>query len=88
MRLIFIFSFLLLNAGITNAEDKAASLHDSKCLTCHSTSVYTSDERKVKSLSALAQRVNMCAKGGARANWSDEQIDSVTEYLNKRYYKF
>jgi len=79
---------LTLYAGTTTAKESGSQLHESKCLACHTTSVYTRSDRKVKSLTALSQRVNMCAKGGAQTNWTKKQIDSVTNYLNNRFYKF
>lgn len=88
------FVFLLLTFAAStitqtiNASETADSLHESKCLGCHDSEAYTRKEKTVKSLSALSQRVRICTKQAAKANWSDSQMDKVTEYLNTRYYKF
>lgn len=88
IKLMLIMYFLILNMHTINAEETGNKLHDSKCLACHSTSVYTRSDRKVNSLDVLARRVHMCAKGAAKANWNKKQIDSVTDYLNNRFYLF
>jgi len=57
------------------------------CLDCHGTGVYTSAERKVKSLKALRQEV---------ARWGDYYSPALSEqdnadvvvYLNTHFYKF
>ncbi len=87
-KLIVVVFFLTLNINTVTANQAGKNQHDSKCLSCHTTSVYSRSDRKVKSLDALSQRVNMCVKGGARANWDSKQIDNVTDYLNKQFYKF
>ncbi|MEN6587290.1 MAG: hypothetical protein ABFE02_14720 [Sulfuricella sp.] len=57
------------------------------CLDCHGTGVYTSAERKIKSLPALQKEV---------ARWGDyydpalsaQDNADVVAYLNKHFYKF
>jgi cytochrome c2 len=57
------------------------------CLDCHGTGVYTSAERKIKSLSALRKEV---------ARWGDYYSPALSEqdnadvvvYLNTNFYKF
>lgn len=57
------------------------------CLDCHGTGVYTSAERKVKSLKTLRQEV---------ARWGDYYSPALSEqdnadvvvYLNTQFYKF
>lgn len=84
---ILILSLFSLTTSLY-AAPSGKDLHDSKCLTCHSTSVYTRSNRQTNSYAMLSQRVNMCARGAAKADWSDKQINSVTDYLNERFYKF
>lgn len=72
----------------TNKGDpvRGEQLH-AVCLPCHGTSLYTSPQRKIKSLPALRQEV---------ARWGDyynpaltgQDIDDVTAYLNAHFYKF
>jgi mono/diheme cytochrome c family protein len=57
------------------------------CLPCHGTSLYTSPQRKIKSLPALHQEV---ARWGDYYNpaLTEQDIDDVTAYLNTHFYKF
>lgn len=80
-----LFVLLPLNA---NAKKSAPELHESKCLGCHDSEAYTRKDHTVKSLSQLSKRVEICSKNAAKANWSKTQMQSVTEFLNTRYYKF
>lgn len=75
------------------AEDKAAvttgqKLHDSKCLGCHKTDVYSRKDHRVQSLQALSHQVENCMKGPANANWTPVETQAVIEYLNTKFYKF
>jgi mono/diheme cytochrome c family protein len=57
------------------------------CLPCHGTGLYTSPDRKIKSLKALHQEV---------ARWGDyynpaltgQDVDDLTAYLNSNFYRF
>ena len=63
-------------------------LHNDKCMNCHDTSVYSRQDRRVKSLQALSSQVNNCMKGPAKADWTVSETNSVIEYLNNKFYKF
>ena len=67
--------------------DNGKSLYEEKCTKCHTTEVFTKEDRSIKSLEGLKNRVQQCT-GAAEVTWSDDQIKSVTDYLNKHYYKF
>ena len=84
--LVSLFSLFTLQASYASETPK--SLHDSKCLGCHDSEAYTRKDHTVKSLSGLSQRVQICTKQAAKADWSNKQMDSVTEFLNTNYYKF
>jgi cytochrome c2 len=68
-----------------SAEGK--KLHDANCTQCHSTSVYTRPDRKVKSLAALSSQVTSCTHM-AQATLTEDEQKSVVEYLNQQFYKF
>jgi mono/diheme cytochrome c family protein len=68
-----------------SAEGK--KLHDANCVGCHSTSVYTRQDRRVKSLAALSRQVASCTHMAQVSLTGDEQ-KSVVEYLNQQFYKF
>ncbi|GMR16187.1 MAG: hypothetical protein BMS9Abin31_0499 [Gammaproteobacteria bacterium] len=61
--------------------------HKNHCYKCHSDDVYTRDNRFVKSIDALSKQVVRC-KDGSDIPWFDEDADAVTQFLNKKYYRF
>ncbi len=70
-------------ANIENGED----LHFANCTGCHDASVYTRDNRRVKSLAQLGTQVRFC-KDTLGLTWFDDEVDDVIGYLNKTYYHF
>jgi len=68
---------------ITHGEE-ALKAH---CYKCHTDSVYTRENRFVKSLDALSKQVERC-KDGSDIPWFDEDADAVVQFLNKKYYRF
>jgi cytochrome c553 len=85
----------LLALGLTAAGCSATGSGDpargeqlhAVCLPCHGTSLYTSPQRKIKSLPALRQEV---ARWGDYYNpaLTEQDIIDVTAYLNTHFYKF
>jgi len=63
------------------------ALQDQSCTTCHNTSVYSRPNKRIKSLAALKGQVSRCTKP-AGAEWSNEDIKDVVEYLNRDFYHF
>jgi hypothetical protein len=92
---IALFVLALPVVAFAAADPKVGkTLHDQQCVACHvklmggdGSSIYTRQERLIKSLSALRQRVSMCA-AQTNAKWFPEDEDNVAIYLNQRYYKF
>jgi hypothetical protein len=89
-------SALGLSGQIVNAETAAdkgkllehgEKMHADHCLKCHTDSVYTRDDRFVKSLNALSKQVVRC-KDNTGAPWFDEDTEAVVHFLNEKYYKF
>lgn len=66
---------------------KGKVLYDNSCTKCHSTEVFTRDDRGVKSLGGLENRVKQCSVA-ADSKWTDDEIKIVVDYLNKDFYKF
>jgi len=89
---LFVIAFgLSISASSTYASDvhhKGKILHDDKCTSCHTDSVYTRENKMVKTMSALEHQVDNCMKGAAKAEWTKPQTTSVVDFLNDRYYKF
>lgn len=76
--------------GITHGK----KLHQQSCTACHGkmtggdgSTLYTRSNRRVNSLDALNAQVRRC-ESNLELKWFDEDINSVSEYLNAEYYKF
>jgi mono/diheme cytochrome c family protein len=93
-------TYLILLAGVVVSGPAGAAdarqgerLHQQHCVGCHVSltggdpnSLYTRDNRRVTSLNGLRRQVQRCElQLGLR--WFDDDIDSVTAYLNETFYK-
>lgn len=71
----------------TNDVHPGKAIHDANCISCHDSGVYTRADRKMTDLTILAGQVRRCdANLGTKL--FDEDLDSVTAFLNETYYKF
>ncbi len=81
----------IVNADTGKDKEKllehGSKMHNDHCQKCHSDSVYTRDNRFVKSLNALSKQVVRC-KDNTGAPWFDEDTDAVVHFLDEKYYKF
>jgi cytochrome c5 len=87
----FLFaSFLLapLTVAATTTDRVGQELHDQHCLACHTTSVYSRENRIIHSKDALTNRVAYCAENAAKVTWDQGQVDAVSKYLNDAFYHF
>ncbi len=88
-----LFALFLSNSAMVSAADKTddpkhgENVHTEHCQKCHTDSVYTRDDRFVKSIDALSKQVIRC-KDGNDIPWFDEDTDAVVQFLNQKYYKF
>ena len=67
--------------------DKGKTLYEKSCTSCHGTDVFTRDDRVIKSLEGFKSRVKQC-NNAVENKLSDDEIQSVADYLNKSFYKF
>ena len=63
------------------------SLQQKNCMSCHDDGMYTREDRFIKDLSGLRTQVQRC-ESTLGLTWFDEDVDDVTAYLNKQFYKF
>lgn len=77
---IFISSCLHANPHSQELMDEA------NCMKCHATSDFEAREEKINSFKKLHHQVKVCADNNF-AGWFEEDVQSVSEYLNTRYYK-
>ncbi len=68
-------------------ESEAAHMVQEKCTACHDSGMYTRENRRVKTIAALGTQVRMC-NTNTNAQWFDDEVDQVIDYLNSSYYKF
>ena len=63
------------------------ALYETRCIACHASSVQQRESRRAADFGALRDEVARWAAtaGGA---WLDEEIDSVTAYVNDRWYRY
>ena len=71
----------------TAADFDAGQFVDTRCVACHDSTVYTREDRRVKSLERLESQVRMCdANLGTKL--FDDDLLAVVAYLNDNYYHF
>lgn len=70
-------------ANIKNGK----KLQQKNCMSCHDDGMYTREDRFIKDLSGLRTQVQRC-ESTLGLTWFDEDVDDVTAYLNKQFYKF
>jgi mono/diheme cytochrome c family protein len=73
-------------AGTASAADGARgrALYETRCIACHETSVHSRGKRVAGNCAAIREQVIRWSRG----EWTAEEIDDVTLYLNERYYAF
>lgn len=64
-----------------------SKLHQQSCTSCHDSSIYTRNNRKVGTINGLEKRVAMCDTM-LKTHYSDEQKSDIVKFLNDDYYKF
>ena len=62
-------------------------LYEARCNLCHGTSVHSRDPRLARDFDAVRAQVNRWA-GETGTGWTPAEIDDVSVYLNRRYYRF
>ena len=77
---------LVLGANPLQA-DEGKALYENNCTKCHGTEVFTRDDRGIKSLEGLKSRVKQC-NNAVENKLSDDELQSIADYLNKNFYKF
>lgn len=94
MRKIITICLLLFSTFVFATENNnhtelkhGQKVHQNHCLKCHTDSVYTRENRIVKSINALGKQVRIC-RDNTEAPWFADDTDAVINFLNKKYYRF
>lgn len=72
-------------ASGANAQSQAKTMHDTYCIMCHGTELYTRESRIANDYETLRAQVNRW-QGNAALNWSNTEINIMTDWLAERYY--
>ncbi|MBT3198014.1 MAG: cytochrome c [Gammaproteobacteria bacterium] len=68
-------------------SENGQELHDTDCLGCHGTEVYTRENRTINDFFGLKRQVSMCITvTGKGADWFPEDQADVVEYMNQSFY--
>ncbi len=67
--------------------ERGQELYENQCGECHSTLDTPNKTRKVKTLSALRERIASWA-AHTGSEWGNSALDDVSYYLNKSFYHF
>jgi mono/diheme cytochrome c family protein len=74
-------------AAHTTSIARGKLLHDTKCIACHDSTIYTRGDRLAKSYAQVREQVGIWqAKAGLL--WSSADIDDATRYVNDAFYKY
>ena len=71
---------------IAGAAELAREAHDTYCIACHTTSVYTRDDRLASDYDSLRAQVDRW-QSTISLSWSKEEIDQMASWLAKNYYQ-
>ncbi len=63
------------------------ALVEKSCTACHTSTVYSRSDRRIKNLIGLQRQVSGCTRP-AKVSWNKQDITDVVEYLNKEFYHF
>ena len=66
--------------------DRGRLLHDQRCVSCHDTRVYKRDSKVARNYDEIRAQV-VRWETNVSLNWNDSDVDSVTTYLARTFYK-
>lgn len=86
-RLCALAGVAMLAGGASAGDmDRGQALHDTFCVACHTPAVFQREDRLANTYLEIRQQVERW-QGNARLRWSQQDIESVAEYLAGKYYK-
>jgi mono/diheme cytochrome c family protein len=68
-------------------EGRGEMLYQNHCIACHTTQVHWRDQRLAKDWPSLRAQIRRWERNTG-LTWSDEDVESVGQYLNQLYYQF
>ena len=89
IRLMLLGASALLAAYASSAAaefDRGEALYNNHCKECHESWAHTRQGRHANTIDSLRRRVAAWSFH-AELEWSDEEINDVADYLNRRFYQ-
>jgi mono/diheme cytochrome c family protein len=84
-------AIMLIVGGATVAaqadNERGALLYETHCIACHTTEAHWRDKKQATNWNGLVDQVRIW-QANANLNWGESDIESVSVYLNRRYYRF
>ncbi len=66
--------------------DRGQALYEHHCMSCHESWAHTREGRHVRTISELRARTEAWSIH-SRLDWSAEEVNDVTDYLNRTFYQ-
>lgn len=79
--------FISLSSAWGGDIQRGKLLYENHCLGCHESTDHIESKRKVDSLRELRHQIVRWSIE-TEANWRQEEVDDVLEYLNQQHYGF
>ncbi|MCO6411397.1 MAG: cytochrome c [Thiogranum sp.] len=67
--------------------DRGEALYENHCKSCHESWAHEREGREAVSRAAVRKRVAAWSVHSG-LDWSDQEIDDVTDYLDRQFYRF
>ena len=84
---ILVTTALTATPGFAANAEHGKKLYTERCGGCHDTKVHTRPNRIVHTYEDLVNRIRFCDTA-AKANFTEDDIHDVADYLNDNFYKF
>lgn len=84
---MILMSALLTTLAFADAQEGKEMFDEAKCMDCHNAEDFGGKDTKVTKYQHIKDYTDACQTNND-AEWFEEDVDSVTEYLNDKYYKF
>jgi hypothetical protein len=76
---------VVFSAASVHAQSPGQTMHDTYCVICHDSGVYTREDRIARNYDDLRAQVARWQEN-VSLNWSETEIDLVASWLAGRYY--
>ncbi len=88
LKLMIIVSTMILSTLLqADIKEGKVLFEEADCMRCHKSEDFKHKEDKINSYLILSRSVKACARNSA-VPWFNEDTESVTEYLNDKYYHY